>query len=195
MIRLEQALARVQADLDALNVRWALVGALAVSAYVEPRTTRDLDVAIAVESQREVDRLVSSLRQRGYDEYQAEPLLLRENDEVVGVRLVVPGEPAAGVVVDLLFAVSGIEREVAASAERLEIVPGLFVPVARSAHLLAMKMVAGRPRDLQDGRLLLQTMSDADRQRARKALDLITERGFHRGKDLRSEFGKLEAET
>jgi len=45
---LEAALRHIVSDLDALGVRWAIVGGLAVSARAEPRTTRDVDVAVAV---------------------------------------------------------------------------------------------------------------------------------------------------
>ena len=45
---LADALIRLDADLRAIRARWALVGGLAVSARAEPRTTRDIDVAIAL---------------------------------------------------------------------------------------------------------------------------------------------------
>lgn len=46
------------------------------------------------------------------------------------VRLVPPQESPSGVITDLLFSSSGIESEVASCADRLEIFPGLTVPVA-----------------------------------------------------------------
>lgn len=45
-------------------------------------------------------------------------------------------------IVDLLFASSGIENEVVASADLLEVLPGLTVPVATTAHLIALKVLA-----------------------------------------------------
>jgi hypothetical protein len=36
------------ADLDALQVRWALIGGLAISVRSAPRFTKDLDFAVAV---------------------------------------------------------------------------------------------------------------------------------------------------
>ncbi len=44
----ELALRRAVADLDALKVRWALIGGLAISIRSVPRFTKDLDFAIAV---------------------------------------------------------------------------------------------------------------------------------------------------
>lgn len=58
------------------------------------------------------------------------------------MRLRVPGEEAGGVVADLLFASSGIEPEVAAEAEPLEVMGGVVLPVARTGHLLALEVLA-----------------------------------------------------
>jgi hypothetical protein len=44
---------------------------------------------------------------------------------------------SAIMIVDLLFASSGVEAEVVGAAENLEVLPGLWVPVARAGHLLA----------------------------------------------------------
>lgn len=48
MSPLEEALRAIADALDRRQVRWALVGGLAVSARAEPRTTRDVDVAVSV---------------------------------------------------------------------------------------------------------------------------------------------------
>lgn len=69
MIRLHRALVELSSDLDDLGTRWALVGGLALAAHVEARTTRDLDVAVSVESDREAEKLVRSLRSKGYLEH------------------------------------------------------------------------------------------------------------------------------
>jgi hypothetical protein len=48
----ESALRAAVSDLNAIGVRWALVGGLAVSARAVPRFTKDLDFAVAVASAR-----------------------------------------------------------------------------------------------------------------------------------------------
>jgi len=63
---LEAALRHIVSDLDALGVRWAIVGGLAVSARAEPRTTRDVDVAVAVTCDEEAEAVVHALQGRGY---------------------------------------------------------------------------------------------------------------------------------
>lgn len=99
------------------------------------------------------------------------------------------------ILADLLFGSSGIEREVVEAADMLEIFPQTFAPVAKTGHLLALKVLAfrpdrpqERPQDLTDIRELLRVADDEELTRAREALDLISRRGFDRGKDLQAEF-------
>jgi predicted nucleotidyltransferase len=181
--RLEAALRAASAALS--GHPWALVGGLAVSARTEPRFTRDVDLAVAVSDDAEAEALVHSLLGSGYRvlamvEQQAQRRLAT-------VRLQLPGETAGGVVVDLLFASSGIEAEVVASAEPLEILPSLTVPVARTGHLITLKLLSRderRPQDAADLQSLVATADATETARAREAARLIVARGFDRGRDL-----------
>jgi hypothetical protein len=83
-----------------------------------------------------------------------------------GVRLERGG---SGVVVDLLFASSGIENEVIASATRLLVLPRLSAPVATTGHLIALKTLAGRSQDLTDLGALIPAASAEDLDVARRA--------------------------
>lgn len=196
MTRLHRALSRIEEDLRALGIDWALVGGLAVSARAEPRTTRDVDVALAVEGDAAAEELIADLLTRGYG---VEGQLEHTNsDRLVGMRLVSPAEPTDGLVVDLLFASSGIEREIVEAAEELEILSGWSIPVACTGHLIALKVLAynpdhpeRRPMDLHDALALLAVADEGELQRARQGLELISERGFDRGKDLQTELDRL----
>lgn len=186
MTRLERILRQVTADLALLRIRWALVGGLAVSVRAEPRLTRDLDLAISVTSDKEAEALVFELGRTGYAILTS--LEHESVDRLATVRLAPPGGMAAGVVVDLLFASSGIEPEVVTEAEELEILPGLVVPVARAGHLVALKLLARddetRPQDRVDLRALGRELDPSDVVRARQAVASISERGFNRSRDL-----------
>lgn len=98
-------------------------------------------------------------------------------------------------VIDLLFASSGIEPEVVAEAEPIELLPKLTIGVARTGHLIALKVLSrddvSRPQDLVDLRALLRVASPAELGRARDSLALIAARGYHRGRDLISEINTL----
>lgn len=190
---LEAALRRLASDLNAHGQRWAIVGGLAVGARAEPRTTRDVDVAVAVANDAEAERLVHMLQRIGYRVWAV--VEHEATRRLATARLSAPGEDSAGIVVDLLFASSGIEPETIAAAEALEIVPGLVVPVAGVAHLLALKVLARddrhRPQDWDDIRALLRECEAHDLDQARTALRLIAERGYHRGKRLLDELQEI----
>ena len=172
--------------------RWALVGGLAVSARCEPRFTRDIDLAVGVGNDADAESLVHTWLGAGYRVVATvEQETLRR---LATVRLAAPMEPAAGVVVDLLFASSGIEQEVAEAAEPLEVFPALAVPVARVGHLIALKLLAradSRPQDAADLHALLAVADSDEVGRARESVRVIEARGFHRGRSLESDLDAL----
>jgi hypothetical protein len=190
---LETILRRIQTELNGQGKRWSLVGGLAVVVRGEPRFTRDADLAVAVGDDAEAEALVRWLQSRGYR------VMATVEQQATGrlatVRLLPPGEDEEGIVLDLLFASSGIESEVATASEILEILPGLRLPVARTSHLIALKVLSRddirRPTDLADLRSLIRRASAADLREARVLLALIEERGFHRDRDLPSLFQQL----
>lgn len=85
---------------------------------------------------------------------------------------------------------TGIEPELVAAAELREIDTGLVVPVARTGHLIAMKLLSrddeNRPLDMADLLALREVADHSERRLAREAVELITVRGYHRGRDLLS---------
>jgi hypothetical protein len=137
---LEQALIRLSGDLRALGVRWALVGGMAVSFRAEPRTTQDVDVTIAVSGDQEAERIARDLTMRGYRPLESQPFLENLDGRLNAVRLLAPTAVGLETIgVDLLFGSSGVEAEVVAAAEVREVAIGLYVPVARIGHLIALR--------------------------------------------------------
>lgn len=197
MTRLLAALLRAARDLRDLDQRWALVGGLAVSARAEPRTTRDVDLAVAVSGDSQAEKLVRNLRARGYT--LVEHLEQDAAGRLATVRFIAPGEDEEGVLVDLLFASSGVEPEIVARAEELEIAAGIAVPIATTGHLIALKLLARddrlRPQDFDDLKALLREASPEDIGQAREALQFIIERGYNRGRgDLVEQLEQLVAD-
>jgi hypothetical protein len=168
-----------------------------VSARAEPRFTRDADLAVLVADDQDAERLVLALQSRGY-------LVLSAMEQeaarrLATVRLAPPGETERGVVVDLLFASSGVEPEVVAAAELLEVLPGLRVPVARLGHLLALKVLSRddqtRQQDRADIAALLSNADASALELAREALRLVMGRGFNRGRNLLADLDSLLAQS
>jgi predicted nucleotidyltransferase len=190
---LEAAMRRIAADLERHGRRWALVGGFAVSARAEPRFTRDIDAAVIVDDDSDGEALVRSLLA---DRYRV--LASVEQEETGRLATVRLSSPLGGgdVVVDLLFASSGIEPEIVRAADVTEIVPGLSLPVATAGHLIALKLLARddqhRPQDLADLRALRAVATSADYRAAREAVRLISARGFDRGRDLLAALHEIE---
>lgn len=170
--------ARAAADLADLGARFALVGGLAVSAWGEPRYTRAVDLAVAVDADEEAEQLIRQLSARSYE-------IVAVIEQTKTKRLATARLRRAerrGVLIDLLFASSGIERELAADAVRID-----DVPVGRIGHLLALKVLSESDRRLQDRIDILhlgQVATDEDWRVAEKMVRLIKARGFHRGRAL-----------
>ena len=187
MNSLEAALRRVAEDLNKSGLPWALVSGFAVSARVEPRFTRDIDIAVLVDDDLAAEALVRSLISDGYT---ASSSVEHDSGRLAMVRLnSVRGD---AVVVALLFASSGIEAEIAQAAEAVEITPGLNVPLATAGHLIALKILArddlGRPQDAADLRAFRSVARREDLALAEEAIVLIDARRFSRGRDLRRAF-------
>lgn len=191
-MRLQELLARAARDLDDVGVSWALVGGMAASARAEPRTTRDIDVAVAADDDAAAEQVIFALQHRGY----ALRTLLENTRtrRLATARLRIPdGVPL--VMLDVLFASSGIEPEIVAAATSLAIVPGLALPVAAIGHLIAMKVLArddrDRPQDYDDLRALIAAATTQDLEAARAAVRLIEARGFDRGRPLHDALERL----
>jgi len=191
MSRLSEALPVAAHDLDDLGAHWALVGGLAVSTWCDPRLTRDIDVAVSVGGDQDAERLVRDLQARGYESIE---LVEQEATKRLATARLVRREGHA-ILIDVLFASSGIEREIVGAARTTEVFPGVHVPVASRGHLIALKLLARddrlRPQDYDDLLALLRNANDADLSEARGAVALIAERGFQRGRDLQGSLDDL----
>ena len=194
MNRVEAALRRAVEDLDELGCAWALVGGLAISARAEPRTTGDVDVVVAVDDDAAAEALIFALTGRGY--VVDTTVEQTAADRLATARLHPPGG-LRSIYVDILFASSGIEGSIAAAATRIEVVPGLVVPVATVGHLIAMKVLSRndeeRPLDAADLRALVREASDADLAVAHDAVSEIVTRGYNRRRDLVNDLRMLLA--
>jgi predicted nucleotidyltransferase len=185
MSRVRDVLVQALTDLSELSIPHAVIGGLAVSARVEPRMTRDVDVAVAVTSDAEAEEVIYALQNRGYVvEAVVEQVA---TGRMATARLRPVGAGTAGVVLDLLFASSGIEPELVAAAEIIPIVAGTTAPVATAGHLIALKLLAqseARPQDAPDLKRLAAAANSDDLHQARQAVRLITQRGYARGRAL-----------
>jgi hypothetical protein len=97
-----------------------------------------------------------------------------------------------------LFASSGVEWEIVNRAEVIEVFRGVHLAVPSVGHLIAMKVLSRndqeRPQDRVDLAALFKHATAADFVEAQDALQLIMERGYHRGVDLLAALDGARAE-
>lgn len=179
MNQVESFLRKAKEVLDAAGIRHALVGGFAVMVRCQPRFTRDADLVVAVADDAEAEAVVR--RMTGIGLRIGGVLEQTSQGRLATVRLTPPD--AEDAVLDVLFASSGIEREIVAGAEVLEIIPGLALPVASVSALIALKVLAEaprRPQDRSDLLWLVEAATPDQMAEARRFLGLIEQRGFHR---------------
>jgi hypothetical protein len=189
---IQQVFKQAATDLDTLGAHWAVIGGLAVASRATPRFTADVDFAISVADDSEAESLVHRMQIRGY----AVGMMLEQDyvDRLSTVRLTRPVAGSSQVFIDLLFASSGIEDQIVAGADRLEIWPEIVVPIAKTGHLVALKLLSQDERRLQDQldlQSLLAVAKPADLADAREAISLIAKRGFNRERDLARDLDDL----
>lgn len=138
----QRLLAQLAQALEARQIPYMLIGGQAVLLYGEPRLTRDIDVTLGVNTDR-LDDVLEMLQELGWQP------LPKEVHEFVRKTLVLPCQAENAVRVDFIFSFSPYERQAIQRARR---VPFGDTKVAFAAveDLLIHKMIAGRPRDLED---------------------------------------------
>lgn len=187
-------LRRVTNDLHQSGVAWCLVGGLGTSVYVEPRTTKDIDILVSVPDEAQGDNLKDLLLTKGYTSPQI--LMHTTPTRRMGWRVFIPPSREASIPLDILVSACGIENEIVASSTAIEILPGLSLPVASLGHLIAMKVLSQNPferlQDRVDLLALLRNATEQDRAVVERSLEDIANRGFSGGRNLVAELHGIE---
>lgn len=184
-----QPVAEVLADLQRtfarLDLRWFLFGAQAAILHGVARLTADVDVTIDL-GERSAGDLVVALAAAGFE------LRVADVEGFVEKTRVLPFvHRRSRIPVDVVLAGPGLEEQFFAGAEERQI-GGVAIPVAAAEDLIAMKVLAGRPRDLDDVAAIVHAGGrDLDLARARATLGFL-ERALDRA-DLVSELDRILA--
>ncbi|MFN0249217.1 MAG: nucleotidyl transferase AbiEii/AbiGii toxin family protein [Kofleriaceae bacterium] len=157
------AFARFAAKRD---LRWFVFGAVAVNLHGFPRTTADVDITLDL-GDLDVEKLVVGLRSGGF--------IPRFSDKqfIQDTRVLPVVHNSSKIPMDLVFAGPGLEQIF--FEELVEcMVAGIRIPVISPEHLIVTKILAARPRDLEDVRELL-AMRAVDIRKIEELLAMLEE--------------------
>ncbi len=150
-----------------LGARWYLFGAQAAILHGAARLTADVDATVELGG-REIRTLLAELSAHGFTARSDDPESFAETTRVVPLV-----HQATGMPCDLVLAGPGLEpmflnRAVSIGVEDVE------VPVAAADDIVVMKILAGRPKDLEDATSVVAACGDSlDLTRARSTLTEI----------------------
>jgi hypothetical protein len=162
-------LAALAGALARLRARWYVFGAQAVVLWGRPRLTADIDVTVRMDPE-EPERLVQALEEAGFS------LRFGAGPEFVRLTRVLPFvHDATGLPLDIVLAGPGLEELFLSRAVPVTI-GNAVIPVISPEDLVATKILAGRPKDIEDVRSILrERRSTLDLDSIRSTLALLEE--------------------
>jgi hypothetical protein len=148
--------------------RWYLFGAQAVAAYGLPRLSADVDVTVALAPDR-TEEFVQDMDANGFALRASDPGFVRRTGVLPFVHR------ATAMPLDVVLAGSGLEEAFLERARGVD-VGGLTVPLIGLEDLMVAKILAGRPKDIEDAAGLWRLHGDElDQARIREVLELLEE--------------------
>lgn len=151
---------------DALGIHWYLFGAQAAIVYGVARLTADVDVTVRPPGTPTAAWL-AGLEQHGFERRFSDPGFVEQT------RVLPVVHSRTGLPVDIVLAGPGLEEDFLRRAV-VRSIDGVPVPVVDIADLLILKVLAGRPKDLEDLATLLRVHGKAiDVDRVRTVLRML----------------------
>jgi hypothetical protein len=162
-----ELLAALAAAFSEMGVQWYVFGAHAAMVWGRPRLTADIDITVRQDPE-DPERLVRTLEARGF------ALRISDAGDFVRRTRVFPFmHIATGLPLDVVLAGPGLE-DLFLSRARPVTMGGVVVPVICPEDLIATKILAGRPKDVEDVRgILCERLPDLDIELVRTTLALL----------------------
>jgi len=176
-------LAKIARALDGAGISYMIIGGQAVLLHGEPRLTRDIDVTVGIDAS-ELARILSVTGAAGLL-----PSVERVEEFVRRTNVLPLMDGPTAIRVDLIFSFTPYETE---AIRRSISVPFHETPVHFAAveDLIIHKLVAGRPRDLEDVRGVLARTPVIDEEYLTRWLSSFRDTV---NRDLVSEYVRLKS--
>ena len=147
---------------------WYVFGAQAVIAYGVPRLSADVDVTVRL-TPEDPERFAADMRSAGF------ALRVDDADFVRRTRVMPFVHLATAMPLDVVLAASGLENDFIERARVMEL-GDTSVPVIDPEDLVIAKVLAGRPKDVEDARNLWRILGqELDADRIYRTLRLLEE--------------------
>ena len=147
----QELLTKLARELKTSNIPYMVIGGQAVLLYGEPRLTRDIDITLGIgpEKLTSVLALAECLHLK---------VLVDDAEAFARKTMVLPLlEEKSGIRIDLIFSFSPYEQQAIRRARSISFDTADATPVffASLEDLLIHKIIAGRPRDIEDIKSIL----------------------------------------
>ncbi len=150
-----ELLKKIAVVLDNLKIPYMIIGGQAVLLYGEPRLTKDIDITLGmgIDGIEKVKRAAQDLNFRilvdNPEDFTMETMVLPVIDDKTGVRI------------DFIFSFSMYEKQALKRSVDIEF-DNIKVKFASCEDLIIHKIIAGRPRDIEDVKAILLKNPDYD---------------------------------
>lgn len=153
----EEILSRIGACLKKHNIPYMIIGGQAVLFYGEPRLTKDIDITLGVNTSY-FPKLLSIVH-----ELCLKPLP-KDLESFVQKTMVLPAlEKTTGIRVDFIFSFTPYEISAIKKAKKF-MIADQEINFAAPEDVIIHKIFAGRPRDIEDVRIIFLKNPDIDIQ-------------------------------
>ena len=151
----QKLLEHIADELSSQNIPYMIIGGQAVLLYGEPRLTKDIDVTLGIgtEGLGKVQKSVHNLKFE---------ILIPDPKDFVSETMVLPTlHQESGIRVDFIFSFSPYEQQAIQNAQRIKM-GSQEVCFASLEDVIIHKIIAGRPRDLEDLKSIILKNPDFD---------------------------------
>jgi hypothetical protein len=148
------------------GVEWYLFGAQAAIIWGSPRLSADVDVTVVL-GREGLSGYIDTMREHGFD------VVFGDRDFIARTRVIPFVHRASRMPLDIVLSGPGLEEEFLRRALAVD-VAGTMIPVISPEDLIVTKILAGRPKDIEDIRGVIQERKTSlDVARIRAVLRLL----------------------
>lgn len=147
----QELLTRIACELKASRVPYMVIGGQAVLLYGEPRLTRDIDITLGIGTDQ-YETILALARLLGFK------ILVDNPEDFVQKTKVLPFmDQKSGIRIDFIFSFSPYEKQAIERARTVtfDSASAVGVQFALLEDIVIHKVIAGRPRDIEDVKSIL----------------------------------------